>query len=266
VRRLFFALLLVNLAYFAWAMWVAPPPTVAPAEPGARLPPLKLVEEMPPSDHPTTDASPKTMSHEAQACLSLGPFSDVNNSAEAAALLKQKGFDPKQRAEAGDTTDGYWVYIGGLKSQEDTDHLLANLAQSGIRDALIMPATDEGRRVSLGLFSERARAQRRADSVRVLGLKPQIEERKLPGTTYWVDLSAQPGMTAVPLQDLFAQGVSSKIRVEPCPASAQPTPASAVAASSPAPAKSAPAPVNPQAAGGGLHTSTASAAGTPGLR
>ena len=99
-----------------------------------------------------------------------------------------------------------------------------------------MPASaDAGRRISLGLFTERARAERRAESVRAMGLKAEVAERKLPSTVYWVDLAPQPGMTTVPLQELFAQGVSSKVSVQTCPpaAAAPPRPASAGAAVAP---------------------------------
>jgi hypothetical protein len=239
VRRVFFALVFLNLAYLAWAYWVTPPPTVPVNEAIERLPRLKLVEELPPSQRPDPNApkAPDT----AQACMSVGPFPDVNNSAQAASLLKERGFDPRQRAAAGEMSDGFWVFVGGMKSEADTDHMLVNLEHNGIKDALVMPATaNEGRRVSLGLFSERARAERRADTVKALGIKAEVAERKLPGTLYWVDLAPLPGMNTIPLQDLFAQGVSSKIAVQPCPAAtvaASPAPAAAPPAAAPASAQ-----------------------------
>jgi hypothetical protein len=239
VRRVFFALVFLNLAYLAWAYWVTPPPTVPVNEAIERLPRLKLVEELPPSQRPDPNApkAPDT----AQACMSVGPFPDVNNSAQAASLLKERGFDPRQRAAAGEMSDGFWVFVGGMKSEADTDHMLVNLEHNGIKDALVMPATAiEGRRVSLGLFSERARAERRADTVKALGIKAEVAERKLPGTLYWVDLAPLPGMNTIPLQDLFAQGVSSKIAVQPCPAAtvaATPAPPAAPPAAAPASAQ-----------------------------
>jgi hypothetical protein len=239
VRRVFFALVFLNLAYLAWAYWVTPPPTVPVNEAIERLPRLKLVEELPPSQRPDPNApkAPDT----AQACMSVGPFPDVNNSAQAASLLKERGFDPRQRAAAGEMSDGFWVFVGGMKSEADTDHMLVNLEHNGIKDALVMPATaTEGRRVSLGLFSERARAERRADTVKALGIKAEVAERKLPGTLYWVDLAPLPGMNTIPLQDLFAQGVSSKIAVQPCPA--------ATVAATPAPPAAAPPAAAPAAA------------------
>ena len=146
--------------------------------------------------------------------------------------MKQKGFDPKQRAEEGQSSDGYWVYIGGLSSQAETDKALVTLERNGIKDAIVMPETPEaGRRLSLGLYSERTRADRRAQTVNQTGLRAEVGERKIPGALYWVDLAPLPGMNTVPLQDLFAQGVSSHIAVQPCPpsAAAAPPPAGSVA-------------------------------------
>ena len=65
--RVFFALVFLNLAYLAWAYWVTPPPTVPVNEALERLPRLKLVEELPPSQRPDPNApkAPET----AQACI-----------------------------------------------------------------------------------------------------------------------------------------------------------------------------------------------------
>lgn len=229
MRRVFFALLFANLAYFAWALWVTPPASVPVNEAVAHLPPLKLLTELPADQRPDPDAPPKSLEPVVtQACMSVGPFPDVTNSAQAAAILKQKGFDPKQRAAEGDTIQGFGVFIGGMKSEAESDKVLVTLEHNGVKDALVMPASAEaGRRVSLGLFTERARAERRAEAVRAMGLKPEITERKIPGTLYWVDLAPQPGMTSVPLQDLFAEGVSSKVSVQPCPATSVATAAAA---------------------------------------
>lgn len=233
MRRVFFALLFANLAYFAWALWVTPPPSAPVNEAIAHLPPLKLLTELPADQRPDPDALPKNLEPVAtQTCMSVGPFPDVTNSAQAAAILKQKGFEPKQRAAEGDTIQGFGVFVGGMKSEAETDKVLVTLEHNGVKDALVMPASaDAGRRVSLGLFTERARAERRAEAVRAIGLKPEIAERKIPGTLYWVDLAPQPGMTSVPLQDLFAEGVSSKVSVQPCP---QTNPATAAGGTPPA--------------------------------
>ena len=65
--------------------------------------------------------------------------------------------------EKGQVAFGYGVYVAGLASQADTYRALVRLERNGIKDALVMPeSTDAGRRLSLGLYSDRSRAERRA--------------------------------------------------------------------------------------------------------
>jgi hypothetical protein len=164
--------------------------------------------------------------------MSVGPFGDITNAAKAAGILTSRGFAPQQRAEQAGTSTGYWVYVGGLKDEVEADRVRVSLEKAGIKEALVMPpGAEAGRRVSLGFFSDRAHADQRAASLKRMGFKAEVAEHKLPQTVYWIDLAPRPGMTAVPLGDLFAEGVGSRIAVQPCP----PPPAgSATAAAEPA--------------------------------
>src|ERR671925_417059 len=138
MRRAFFALLLWNLGYFAWSHWIDTPPPPPVNESIARLPRLKLASEQPPA--PPRGVSPR-------ACLSVGPFGDVDNAARAAAALRGKGFDPRQRAEAGEGSLEYAVSVGGMKSDAEAQQVLQNLRRKGFGDALLsVDGTDAGRR------------------------------------------------------------------------------------------------------------------------
>ena len=219
MRAAFFALVFVNILYFAWAHWidVAPPPPVNATV--ARLPHLKLIDELPPAERDAVNAAAQAAQTDPAPCLSVGPFADLDNSARATALLRAKGFDPRQRAETGQTSEGYGVYVNGMKDQAEADRALVALEHSGITDARVMPeSADAERRLSLGLYTERGRAERRAEAVRQAGLNAEVVERKLSSPLYWVDLSPPVGMNSVPIQDLLAHGVSSHIAVQPCPA------------------------------------------------
>jgi hypothetical protein len=217
VRFLFFALLFMNLVYFAWAHWIDAPRPAPVNEAITHLPRLKLADELPPAERPQPHTAQKTSLGSTSACLSVGPFGDLGSSARAAALLEAKGFEPRQRPEQGHSSQSYWVYVAGL-SQSEADRALVALEHNGITDARVMPENGEaGRRLSLGLYSERPRAERRAEAVRQSGLKAEIAERKLAGTLYWVDVIPPPGVSAVSLQDLFAEGINSQIAVQPCP-------------------------------------------------
>lgn len=255
MRTAFLALLLLNLAYFAWAHWVDAPRGAVPGLSATHLPELHLASEVP-ADSNAAAAQAKAVAPDAQACFSVGPFGDVDNSARAAALLKAKGFDPRQRAESAEASEGWWVFVGGMKSDAETDRALVALERGGIKDALVMPATaDTGKRLSLGLFSERSRAERRAQTIRALGLNAEVAERKLPGTVYWVDLAPLPGMATVPIQDLFAEGVSSRIAVQACPAAVR-LPSAQAAAAGASPPNSSAAPTGAGPDGRKLATAT----------
>ncbi|HXY97715.1 MAG TPA: SPOR domain-containing protein [Steroidobacteraceae bacterium] len=230
MRNAFIALLVVNLVYFAWAQWVDEPRTPPVNEALAKLPRLKLISELPPEQRPAVNT--KTVLNETPACMSVGPFGDITNAAKAAGILTSKGFAPQQRAEEAGISTGYWVYVGGLKDDVEADKVRVSLENAGVKDALVMPpSADAGRRISLGLFSDRVHADQRAASLKRMGFKAEVAEHKLPQVVYWIDLAPRPGMTTVPLADLFAEGVGSRIAVQPCP---PPPPPSATAAAQPA--------------------------------
>jgi hypothetical protein len=248
VRNAFIALLVVNLVYFTWAHWVDEPASPPVNEALAKLPRLKLVAELPPEQRPATNT--RTVLNDAPACMSVGPFGDITNAAKAAGILASKGFAPQQRAEEAGTQEGYWVYVGGLKDEVEADRARVSLQNSGVKDALLMPpGAEPGRRLSLGLFSDRAHAEQRAASVKRMGFKAEVAEHKLPQTVYWIDLAPRPGMTTVPIADLFAEGVGSRIAVQACPPAPVPQATAATSgASQPAPGSAAaPAGPNPSA-------------------
>jgi hypothetical protein len=221
VRHVLFALLFANLAYFAWAHWVDAPRPVVENAALAKLPRLKMRNEVVqpvPAPAPASAHKAALQASGAGSCVSIGPFGDIGSSARAAAVLKDKGFDPQQRAVAGETSDGFWVYVGGLKSDKDVERVRQDLVFHGITDARAM--TDggaTGRRVSVGLFSERERAEKRAKQVQKLGLKADVAERKLPVSVYWVDVTPPSERSSVPIDDLLAEGIGSKVGVEACP-------------------------------------------------
>jgi hypothetical protein len=243
VRIAFFVLLALNVIYLAWSRWVAPPDTPAATVAGSPLPELTLAAEQP--DGPTAQllqpvsasSAPQPQAvagNQAAAdvggrCVSVGPFSDLAHAARGAAFLRERGFNPEQRAEQGETWDGYWVYVGNLASSAEETKVLQSLARAGLRDARAMPPTPEGRRISVGLFSDRDRAERRAQAVRRLGFPAEIVERRQPGTVYWVDLELGAQESGVPMDGLLSlENPGARLEIRACPAessSPSPTPA-----------------------------------------
>ncbi len=228
MRAVFFLLLFANLAYLAWAEWIDVPQPPAANDVYAKLPRLKLVgENSDNSKHPSSGSARKTAlqqpSQPAAQCLTVGPFYDQTAAARGASLLRDKNLAPRQRSSQGEIPKGFWVYIGGLKTDRDVSQVLVLLEQSHVDDARVMPDTGaDDHRVSVGLFSDRDRADRRAQSLRKLGLAPEVAERKVPAQVFWMDVAVPPGAPAPTAQDLAAAFSSLPAAPTPAPAS-QPT-------------------------------------------
>jgi cell division septation protein DedD len=151
-------------------------------------------------------------------CTSVGPFSDIAHAAKAAGLLTQRGYKLQQRAEEGETIEGYWVFVGGLTSDQDVNEVVARLEKNGIADAHVMKNFSTNRRISIGMFSTQERAEKRANAVKALGLSPEVGERKFPGTVYWVDVALASAEQKPPAEYLFADIGHARVEMQPCPA------------------------------------------------
>jgi hypothetical protein len=114
--------------------------------------------------------------------------------------------------------EGYWVSVGGLRTTAEESKLMKALERAGIRDARVLPDEPGGRRVSVGLFSERERADRRARAVKKLGYSAEVTERTQPGTVYWVDMDIGANDRSVPTEGLLSLDASgSRIEIRVCP-------------------------------------------------
>jgi cell division septation protein DedD len=230
MRNLFLALVLANLGFAAWSAWFSPEQQVGrSADEG--LPALTLVSEVPadlrstgvvaeeaaapsqaqPSNaalaSPVSEAAPGVAAPREEVetaaeidrnaavagrCTSVGPFRDLSQAATAAATLRAAGHQPAQRVAEGDIWIGYWVYIAAIATEQQADEILAKVREQGITDSYVIPNSDSGNLVSLGVFSEISGVTRRRDQVRELGFEPQVVDRTRRATVYWVDVTLGP--------------------------------------------------------------------------
>jgi hypothetical protein len=253
VRAAFFLLLFANLAFLAWVEWIDVPQPAASNEVYAKLPRLKLVGEDPADkSRPASSGRARKTALDSETptpgvarCLSVGPFDDEAGATRGISLLRDKGFSPRQRSQQGEIAKGYWVYIGGLKTDQDVSGVLLTLQQAHVDDAKVMQDSSSGEgahRVSVGIFSDRDRADRRAQSIKKLGLEPAVAERRVPATVFWMDVDVPAGTAGPIAQDLVAgmpagaasaggtpaaatssDIVPAALQVTPCPGGRSPT-------------------------------------------
>jgi hypothetical protein len=219
MRTLCLVLILANVLYFTWSQMIdvhgssldrrgekpVPPPArivlareMLEANPDERsVGPIRDVQ--PPAVEPLNPQTPPADANDTAhldtlSCTSVGPFADLPQASQAQAALKSAGFRPRQRMEQGEIWAGYWVSIQGLATRDEAESALKTLTANGIADVYVMPGSDPPNVLSLGVFSDYQRAQRRLDEVRALGLTPRIDDRKRAGSVYWIDVELQePG-------------------------------------------------------------------------
>jgi hypothetical protein len=248
MRNLFLALLLANLAFAAWHHWFAES-EVAPRLVRTDLPDITLVSELDPelaaqaprtfpetaprqiqppgepsvspesADFPVltpTAASPVPASPQ-ERCVSVGPFRELAQAATAASSLRAAGHAPSQRVAEGEVWVGYWVYIDEIRTVAAANEILARVREGGVSDSYVIPGTETGSIVSLGVFSEISRAGRRREELRALDLDPIVADRTQRATVYWVDVTLAPG-EVLDFDALQAPGRIVRLEQRACPA------------------------------------------------
>lgn len=243
MRAFCLLLVLVNALYFIWSEVIdvqvssldrvpirvaAPPPRIVlakEAQNGADVQQPDEEEEEPvadvrdvvppqvaPLESPGT-VQPPVAREDALACTSVGPFADLGQASQAQATLRTMGFAPRQRVEQGELWTGYWVSVRDFPSRDAAEVALKKLNDNGISDVYLMPGADPANVLSLGVFSDYQRAQRRAEEVRSIGLTPQISDRKRAGSVFWIDVDLkEPGQTID--TSVFQVGQSRILRLE----------------------------------------------------
>ena len=208
MRAALLLLLLANLAFFAWSQWLAPKEAQLPASPKVDAPRLQLARE----------ARPAAVGG---SCVTVGPFATNELAARARQTLNDSGYPSLPREEATQIFEGYWVYLESPPTESGERRLLERLRKGGIIDAAAI-GEPGSRRISLGIFSDEARAATQSEKVAKLGLLPQIEAREKPGTAIWLDLTLKSDSPPLEGQKFPAGDTELEFRGCPAPESEAP--------------------------------------------
>ena len=256
MKGLFLALVLANVLTFAWTQWHSSGSAADNATAAQAVPTLQLAseaqasaapgvtpapatdestpatDEPQPVEEPVTDSTtvaavtPRTdasdtAAGDASRCVTIGPFRDLPETTQASATLREANYEPRTRVAEGDVWAGLWVYLDDLPSRDEAQRAMTLLKRRGISDAYIMPSADQTNDISLGVFSEPARAQRRAEEIRALGFTPTIADRTRRGPVYWIDISLKSTDGFINPADLQSEsGRIVRLEVLTCPETA----------------------------------------------
>ncbi len=187
MRILALLLLLANIAVYCWARYVATPQVTLVSTPvsihSSDVPSLALVKE--------SSQSQSATSFEQAGCVSVGPIEDESKAAVLAERLQAAGLTSTQRIETRDEFVGYWVTIDKFISRAQAEKVLQQLHEGGISDAYVFTDEVPSQVLSLGLFSERPRAEARREAAAKLGFEAAINDRTRKIQGYWLDVKLQ---------------------------------------------------------------------------
>jgi hypothetical protein len=211
VRALVLLLLLANLLFAAWAYWVAPPRTPAmgratPSATGAGE--IRLLREAQLASGDTTGSAPD-LSDSALACVSAGPFLERPQAEQVEARLVRLGFAVRLRESREAVNVGDWVRVEDLATPEDAANALAQLRAAGIADAYVLTEDAPGTVISLGVFTEPARAEQVETIARMAGFTPHTVERTREADVFWLDIDRQAS-AGLPSPEQLGAGTSEQ--------------------------------------------------------
>jgi SPOR domain len=234
MRTFCLVLILCNVLFLSWSQLldarvrdlerspptvVSPPPRLVLAREVPSNAETRVNPVQPPRVAPLGSSAPAEQTADAMTCSSVGPFADLAEASQAQAALKNAGFEPRQRVEQGELWVGYWVSVQDFESRDTAEAALRLLVANGVNDVYLMPSTDSSNVLSLGVFSDYQRAQRRADEIRALGLEPRIDDRKRAGSVYWIDADLpEPGRGIDTAMFQTDPRKITRLELRPCPA------------------------------------------------
>lgn len=234
MKVLFLILLLLNLGLLAWHYWIAPQPE-QPRALNSGAPRLRLWQ---PSANPTPASraaapmqAPAVASRQPAAtaeivslrstgaapnCAEFGPFDDPDAASRAAAALKAHGIAVTVATRTEPVQSGYWVYFPPFPTYDAAKAMEAKLRRRGVKDIFIVGDGEQRNAISLGVFSDSARAARRRDALLKLGFKPRLGRRLRDEDRYWLRATAAAGDTFPQPASLAATGETLTRRALAC--------------------------------------------------
>jgi hypothetical protein len=150
-------------------------------------------------------------------CVSLGPYLDLAETAEAAARLRERGHMPSQRLADSPLWVGNWVYLAPFNTRAEATAAVEKLRVNGVDDLYIEPSGEDENAVSLGLYSDRERAEALAAEIRKLGYTPQISDKYRVASVYWVDVVLPPDVSLDPAKYQVRSGRVVRAQEHQCP-------------------------------------------------
>ena len=199
MRLLFLFLLLVNGLIYAWYTFYSVPAQAVATVETPDAPRLVLLSEQQ-SRPAAADVVADLVKNEDDVvqCFTLGPFMSEGDLADATRGLMMAGRPFEKRVSKKKELIGYWVLIPPLETEADAYAKAQALKQAGDKHHYVVKDPLIGiNAVSLGVFREKANAQRRSRQIEKLGHTVKVQARYRQDPVYWLDFTEQKSAQAL---------------------------------------------------------------------
>ncbi len=194
-RLLFLLLVAFNIGVAAWLLFGRAPAAPLPPVADRGVPELKLLSERsgaPVQQKPQASAkSGETAATDH--CQSIGPFPTQVDMRTAMQTLSPHVPRIQYREEQAHQSRGFWVYLPAMPTRDAALAAARELSAKNVRDYYVVTAGDQQNTISLGLFHDRANAERRRAEIAALGFNAQVSERVETLPVYWLDFVLPAG-------------------------------------------------------------------------
>jgi hypothetical protein len=204
MRNVLLLLLLANILYFIWGLFVDEPidTGVSVVDESDLGPPLyisntKIAEAAVSVGAVLGAGQPSDLAAVVgRSCVTLGPFKTATLANGVLADYEDQDMRASLRATEGQIFVGHWVQIRNIRNRDIGNAMLIKLKEGGLGDAYLVQTDNEGLKISLGLFGEMSRAERVELQAKSLDLPADITPRMQRGRVFFVDIGLPPGKGA----------------------------------------------------------------------
>lgn len=151
-------------------------------------------------------------------CYTYGPINNRLAAVGIQAWMKEKTTKPTVRRVGVNKIQGYRVLIEGAKSEQEAIEQEQRLKTAGITDIWRITRGENKNAISMGLFSHKTNATRRAAQAVSKGFKAKIDVKKLAKERFWVDFSSPKHRLSTKELGLVP-GPGQTLKYRPCTAS-----------------------------------------------
>ncbi len=205
MKNILLALLLANILYFLWGMFVQEEsqPGVAIVAESDLGPPLEDVTTGRDSDAFASvgavlgSGEPSALEAVVgRSCVTIGPLK-VSTEADSAVLeYSNEGMRTALRSTNARVFVGNWVQIRNIADKAQVREIFKTLRAGGLSDAYLMAPDDDELKISLGLFGDIVGAEKIELQAKSLDLPAEIIAETREQEVYFVDIGLPPGKGA----------------------------------------------------------------------